>query len=359
MPRGLAARQGLEGASRVPDTSGPFCQTDRAGLPIGPDSARQDQDQGRFSAYAARAVPARPGEPSPGDRPGRVGREVGPGAVERELARLDLLDHPRGPRPGRRPRRAPSSGRGRRAARRTRPRPSTPRSGPGRPRRPGPGRSTSTPATAPSSQRSAALLEVDVPVGEVAGVVAEEPDRVVGVRRDEFEQARALPGGRDQPVVAASTHSANGMSRMPRPSAAHLDDHRRAAGQPEQQPAVVVGDHPAGPDRGQPRPVDVAVAGPCRPGGETSTSVGAGQDRDQVRLVVGVGHRAVRADQAADGDRLAVRLGLALGRRPPTRAPGPSRSAPPRSPRPASSPRPCCASRKRQRVVVERAAGRP
>src|SRR3954464_3839601 len=79
MSRGLASRSGLEGASRVPNTSRPFCQT-----------TRSNSQPGRTSGQSRTIPPVRQLRRGPA----RIGYEVGPGPVEGEVARFDVLDHP-------------------------------------------------------------------------------------------------------------------------------------------------------------------------------------------------------------------------------------------------------------------------
>src|SRR5690242_12721604 len=78
--RGLATQEGLEGASREPNTRGPFCQMN-GGL-----------SQSALKTGHNRTIP--PNRQLCGSRPGRVGLEIRPRAVEGEVAGLDHLDDP-------------------------------------------------------------------------------------------------------------------------------------------------------------------------------------------------------------------------------------------------------------------------
>ena len=210
------------------------------------------------------------------------------------------------------------------------------RRGPGRPCRRRPRRRR------PSGRR---LLQVDVPAAEAPRPVA-EPNQTEWARRGGMQhQHVAGPGAASRSALRSrATHSrerhlAEGRARRPRRSSRHGAAVRRSTAAARARRR-----RPPGPT---PDPAEQAVAHGCcrsqRPSRPGARRIGrdAQYERarigDQVRLVLGVRHRAVGADQAAHGDALAVGLRLAVDadRRP--RHPGPAGRRPPRSRRPAST----------------------
>ena len=218
------------------------------------------------------------------DGPGRIGPEVGPGAVERELARLDQLDHAPALGPdGRLVVDPVVLGKGR-GARRTRPRPSSASAGPAGHDSPGPGRRCRRRTAAPSSQRTAGSSRLTYQSRNAPSSVEAEPHRVRGARRDAASARRPAQVlrcsrfGVRQPLAerhlaeAAAVGRADvEVARCRRPSRASSPRSSSATTRPGPDPAS------------RPPCMKCRGAGPARPGanriGSARGSVRPGQDR--------------------------------------------------------------------------------